>query len=423
MANYKNSCKKNIELDSLSTLNRFVVETLNKSPEKIIGTASQIARQMTNAHSAWTEIYDEKKRIAYSFNISQKNIGYVKSYTHYSSYFLSCQDTTLIDSIPEHDYLYPLADTITYAKSIIILPLYTAQDRLGTCILLKDSLYGFDAEDVAILNTLSQNLSIALHNASLVQDSIQKEKYKNEMILAQNIQRNLLPKEDLSTEYFSIAAFTEPAQEVGGDYYDLVYLKDKTPCLLIADVSGKGMSAAIIMSQMKGAVQALSPLSSNVAELLKKLNSTLFGTIGRKNFITVAGLAFKPDGTLNFVRAGHAPIFVTQNNKTKKYMPKGLGIGLIGSSMFDSNLEEVELKLNKNDNVLLITDGINEVSDEKNQQFGYEHLVDILEEKDLTSAKDINTQIKNKIEIFSANDAYDDDMTVISLIYSEKTVH
>ncbi len=410
--------KKNIELESLSTLNRFVVETLNKSPDKIIGTASQIARQMTNAHSAWTEIYTESsKDISYSFNISQKNLGYIKFYTHFSEFFKSCNDTTLVDSIPEHDYLYPIADTITYAKSMIILPLYTAQDRLGTCILLKDSLYGFDAEDITILNTLSQNLSIALHNASLVQDSIEKEKYKNEMLLAQTIQRNLLPKEDLSTEDYSIAAFTEPAQEVGGDYYDLVYLKDKTPCLLIADVSGKGMSAAIIMSQMKGAVQALSPLSSSVSELLKKLNSTLFGTIGRKNFITMAGLALKPDGTIFFVRAGHAPVFVTRENKTVKYMPKGLGIGLVGASMFDKNLEEVELKLNKNDNVLLITDGINEISNEKNQQFGYEHLINILEEKELTLANDINRKIKKKIDSFSTDDAYIDDMTVISLIY------
>lgn len=413
--------KKNIELESLSTLNRFVVETLNKSPDKIISTASQIARQMTNAHSAWTEVHTpESKQISYSFNISQKNLGYIKNYTHFSNFFLSCGDTTLIDSIPEHEYLYPISDTVTYAKSMIILPLYTAQERLGTCILLKDSIYGFDAEDITILNTLSQNLSIALHNASLVQDSIQKEKYKSEMLLAQNIQRNLLPKEDLSTDDFSISAFTEPAQEVGGDYYDLVYLKDQTPCLLIADVSGKGMSAAIIMSQMKGAVQALSPLSNSVAELLKKLNTTLFGTIGRKNFITVAGLAFKPDGTINFVRAGHAPIFVTQGKATKKYMPKGLGIGLIGASMFDKNLEEVELKLNKNDNVLLITDGINEISNEKNQEFGYEHLIEILEEKDLTSAKEINEQIKNKITVFSASDAYIDDMTVISLIYRKK---
>ncbi len=415
--------KKNIELESLSTLNRFVVETLNKSPEKIIITASQIARQMTNAHSAWTEIYSKElpKQIAYSFNISQKNLTYIQNYTHFTKHFFNCQDTTLIDSIADNDYLYPISDTITYAKSMIILPLYSGLERLGTCILLKDTEYAFESEDISILNTLSQNLSIALQNASLIQDSIQKEKYKSEMLLAQNIQRNLLPKEDLTTNEFSISAFTEPAQEVGGDYYDLVYLSDNTPCLLIADVSGKGISAAIIMSQMKGAVQAISPLSDSVADLMKKLNKTLFGTIGRKNFITVAGLSFKPDGTINFVRAGHSPILVTSDGKTKKYMPKGLGIGLTGSSLFDKNLDEVELKLNFNDNVLLITDGINEVSNEKNQQFGYNQLIEILEFKNLNSAIEINKQIKSKIEAFSADDAHIDDMTVISLIYRKNT--
>jgi serine phosphatase RsbU (regulator of sigma subunit) len=415
--------KKNVELESLSTLNRFVVETLNKSPEKIIATASQIARQMTNAHSAWTEIFrDGKKTIAYSFNISQKNLSYITNYTHFSNYFKTRSESCLIDSLADHDYLYPISDTITYAKSMIVLPLFSGTERLGTCVLLKDTDYGFDPEDIAILNTLSQNLSIALQNSSLIQDSIEKEKYKSEMLLAQNIQRNLLPKEDLSTEEYSIAAFTEPAQEIGGDYYDLVYLSDKTPCLLIADVSGKGTSAAIIMSQMKGAVQALSPLSVSVSDLLKKLNNTLYGTIGRKNFITVAGLSFKPDGTINFVRAGHAPILVTQNGTTKKYMPIGLGVGLTNSAMFDRNLEELELKLTENDNVLLITDGINEISDANKQQFGYNHLISILESDNLTSAKEINRIIKEKITKFSAGDEYIDDMTVISLIYRKKSV-
>lgn len=410
--------RKNTELQSIAFLNKYIADSQNKTDRSLLETVTKIAQQTSGAHAAWIEIYSEDvETLLYTTeNVSLDALERLHSETSIKKEFLKLQDTILIKSVPENDHIYYLTKFLPHAKSLIASPILANNKRVGTIVVFDSEEYSFESDDVNLLNAFSDNVRIALDNARLVRESIDQEKYKNELMLAHEMQNKLLPQSLPSIDSYSVAAFTVSATEVGGDYYDHVYLKNNVPCLLIGDVSGKGISAAFYMAQLKGTVLALASECTGPAELLKRVNSVLYKNMDKKSYITMSAISFEGN-RVTHARSGHMPLLVSQNNSITFHRPDGLGIGLVGADFFDSRIVEEKLTLALGNLCLLYTDGINELRNAQNEEFGFERLKQYVLKNSIYDAEQFTLDLKSFLMDYSKESPRHDDMTLITVIY------
>lgn len=401
------------EISSLTYLNNLINQNIDFN--KLIEVVTKLASNSTSAYAAWTEIYSYNfTKVPYSINVdrnlvleahnSNKNKGFSKSdSSHY------------VESLGESDDYKYIRNVVPGANSLIATPLFEGKNRVGTLVVLHLEEYGFERDDVKIMAAFSDNISIALENARLLEASIQNERYKKELMLAKEMQERLLPTELPKFDELSIAAFCIPAEEVGGDYYDVVYLKNNNPCILIGDVSGKGMLAAFTMAQVKGIVLAHAKTSESPAELMCKVNDTLLKIMDRHTYITMSAIEFVcGQQKIRITRAGHMPIFISRKSEIETHQPDGLGLGLVSSEIFDEVIEEIEIDFKSDDTCLLITDGVNELRNKGNEDFGFDPLIDILKEHG-TNATDINYKILEALRDYAGEELQHDDITVFTI--------
>ena len=262
-------------------------------------------------------------------------------------------------------------------KSIIALPLLVKDNQQGVLVLMQEALDAFDRETVDIIITFVNQASISIENATLIREAIENERYKEQLSIAKNVQKSLLPSHLNHNEHFDIAAYSAAADEVGGDYYDIVESKKGVYNLIIADVSGKGTSAAFNMAQLKGVFHSLAYLKGTSQDFMTRANKALSKCLERSSFITAS--FFKIDTTISeisYTRAGHCPAiyYSVQCNQTDFLESKGLGLGILRNSEFNQYVEEKTITYQPNDLLLLYTDGITEAKNLKGSQYGADGL-------------------------------------------------
>jgi serine phosphatase RsbU (regulator of sigma subunit) len=416
--------RTNTEISSLTYLNRVVSQTIDF--DKLIDTVTALALQTCRGIASWTEIYNKDNSISIASTqfLNEINIKSLDTNNNLSNYLQIFEKSVLIPSIKEDNTLKQLNwSALPLVNSMIIVPLRTGNRRIGTLVILHPDEYGMDEDDLKVMEAFADNINLALENAKLVQDSIDKERYRRELVLAREMEEKLLPKALPEIEGFTISAFSIPANEVGGDYYDIVKLKSGKFCVLIGDVSGKGMSSAFYMAQLKGVVMSLAPESVSASDLLKRINKTLYGKIDKQIYITLSALVVENvEGPLTFSRAGHMPLMVKTNisdisQQIKIFRPNGLGISLANNLIFDKWLEEIKIETNPGDIIVLFTDGINELRNSSNDEFGYVSLKQILENSvyNIRADEVINNLKESLLQYLGDNTAHDD-MTVVVLV-------
>ncbi|MFW5662238.1 MAG: PP2C family protein-serine/threonine phosphatase [Bacteroidota bacterium] len=408
--------RRTSELSSLTYLNKVVAETVDL--EVLLDTVTELALRSSGAHSAWCEIYENDSiKIRSSRNIDDNLLYSLHQDYRLKNNFKMNANPLLIDSIIENRDIFFIKQFMPQSNTLIAVPLYEGALRVGTLVVINHEEYSFEQDDLKVLSAFSDNVSIALENARLLKDSIEKEKYRSELSLARRIQKNLLPDKLPQFDNYSVDAISIPADEIGGDYYDIVTLADGRQCLLIADVSGKGISAAIIMAQLKGVVMSIASSSKGAAELLRKINRTLYGTMDKQMYITMSALVFENEpGRLTFARAGHMPIIYNRNSEAVSNTPKGIGIGLTGPELFDKNLEEIEIPLDEGSSCLLFTDGINELRNVHNEEFGYSPIKSFLKGNKYYDAGVLNHKIISELREFADSNTQHDDITIVSVV-------
>jgi len=412
---------QNYEIRSLSYINSIVANSVDI--DKLLSTVLESAQYSSEATCSWIELYPSKynDEIIFTKNVSKDAINQIYKQGTLKDYFKNLNKSILIPSIPEgahifnNDLLY-----IFFGKSLIAVPLKANDEKIGMLFVLHIDEYWFELNKVYILEAFCNQVSIALVNAGLLHDSLEKERYRKELLLAKEMEEKLLPQKLPKFKNYSISAFSLPAIVVGGDYYDIVILKNNKPCILIGDVSGKGMSAAFYMALLKGVVLAVASESTGAADILRRINATLFGAMEKHTYITLAALVLEnAQGDVTYSRAGHIPALLKINNEIVTATPKGLGVGLAQKNTFDLILEEQRFKLNNNDACVLFTDGLTELTNVQNEDFGYEHLKQILNSSVLTNSEVLIEEIKEEIHKFSSNGAEHDDLTIITIIFND----
>lgn len=409
--------RKSSGLNSLAYLNKIIAESSNNSKKNLIDTFTNLALQASSANGAWTEIYENDKVLVHTcINIQPNIVAELHNKYQISEYFKAIIKSNLVESVREEQELSNLQNIISDAKSLIIVPLYTSSRREGTLIVFDKEEYAFEQDELSILSVFENNVRIALENERLIRESVEKERYKNEMLLARNMQQKLLPQKIPSIFNYSIAAFSIPATEVGGDYYDIVKLKNGDDCILIADVSGKGITAAFYMAQLKGVVLSKALESNSVVELLCNINSVLYKKIESQMFITMSAVTINNDNNeIHIARAGHMPFLLKSPQKVDKIIPKGIGIGLAKESFFNSNIEEINIDLKDDDYLIMFTDGLNEIRNKDGLEFGFDELTNFINTNNAKNVDDFVQNVKKMINDYSENTKHFDDITFIAI--------
>jgi serine phosphatase RsbU (regulator of sigma subunit) len=252
----------------------------------------------------------------------------------------------------------------------------------------------------------------------LLRQSAEKERLEEELRIARQIQMSLLPKDHVSMPGLSIAALCLPATEVGGDYYDLIPIDEKRLALLIADVSGKGTSAALYMAELKGIVLSLCKIYDSPRKLLIEANKILSENLDSRSFITMAyAVVDIEQRQMTFARAGHNPIYQLQANGssavTRVLAPEGLGLALDRSGRFEQILTEDCVHLDSGDIFLFFTDGLSEAMNPRSDLFGESRLRETLERHSDLSIEDLREKIIDEIFAFAEGEDQHDDMTMV----------
>jgi len=253
-----------------------------------------------------------------------------------------------------------------------------------------------------------------------ISSELERERLHNELEIARDVQFKMLPKENPVIPGYLISSMCIPALEVGGDYFDFIKLDENKIGIVIADVAGKGLPAAIYMTLTKGAFQSYTGLSDSPKEVLTKLNSLIYDTIERGSFITMfyAVLDYEND-KLTFARAGHEPIIYFNNKKEKLSLlkPGGIGLGLEEGKIFSESLEENEINVFDGDSFLFFTDGLTDSKNDKNSDFAMNNLLDVIKEYENKSLYiqpgKLLDKLTSEIKSFRNNIPQYDDMTAI----------
>lgn len=416
--------KKNVELSSLAEFNRELRAQLKV--EQIIESFSKRAFTSTRATMGWV-VSHEGARPEY-FNaprgVTVEYAEYIERVLQLPVRLAGLTSTTCFRNLKALDLSEELAvDLSRYAQSFIFSPISDGSATLRYLVLVNRDEFGFELDDQRVVQTLCDSCSTALSNALLIQDSIEKEWFKKELDIAKAMQRKLIPQSAPSHPFFDIAFETLSAQEVGGDFIDLVFLKDNRLCVFVGDVSGKGMSAAFYMAQLKGVVLSHAQEATGPADMLRRVNRTLTGVMDRSSYITLTCLVLETESsTVSFARAGHTPIIVS-GTTTTSHIPRGLGIGLVPAKFFDETIEECSVKLNEGDSLLLFSDGLNETRDKSGTELGIQRVELFMSESgSMSSAGELLHGILESALSFSEGTPQHDDLTAL-VLFCKKVKH
>ncbi len=431
--------KKKSEITSLHTMSRLITQVLDY--DELLATTINLALDVSEGDGAWINILPQQKNSSSLHSVDHfTGAGDVKSLSvativtsknieKYDIGKLLCENSEPLESLVYnskksviiHDFssdrrVRHLKNHRKNIGSLVMIPLMIPEQMLGVLCIVKNISYGFDKDILNVVYAFTDLVTAALENNKLIGQSIVKERLEQELMVAQQMQQKLLPQKLPEAPEFEMCAISLPAYEVGGDYYDVVKLNHKKIGLVIGDVSGKGVSAALLMAQVKGIFQSLCMQASTTKELLIKTNAALYGNIERKSFVSLLyAMIDLESGTLSFSRAGHCPILRVQNTETTYLRPDGMGVGLDNSHRFIESIKEQKISLQKDDLIILYTDGITEAKNSFGEEYGYKKLSEVVKiYKDEPPTALMHLIIKD-VKTFTGGGAAEDDITLIVL--------
>ncbi len=423
--------RKTTEVTSLHNLSKLVTQVFDF--DELVDTVTSMTLQVCEAKGCWLEIihYSEPagKSIPASAgeggfqmvgvkNISQREIELLLSGTlsNLRDVVLQERKPIVIDDIQDDPRFKHLKKEKLAAASMVIVPLVSHSGPIGILYATKETSHGFFKDDVDVISAFADQATVAIENSRLIKTSIERERLIREMMLAQEMQRKLLPQVLPQFPSLELDAVSTPAFEVGGDYYDFLQLDNSKLGIIVGDVSGKGVSAAFYMSEVKGIFQSLCKLYPSPREFVIKANEVLASSIDKHSFISlIYAVVDFASGTLTLSRAGHCPMLYVSQGKAAYVRPSGMGLGLSKDSTFSESMEEQTFTLREGDVCVLYTDGVTEAR-RGDDEFGYERLMETVlhaSEGNAASIKShilgsVNTHVEQKL-------ANDDDLTIVVL--------
>lgn len=299
-----------------------------------------------------------------------------------------------------------------YISSIIIRPIKLPGGNHGVMILQNNTFQKkFNTTDFERSETFSNFANIALENINKTRELLQKREIDKEIKIAGDIQKNLVSNK-FKTNGVSVSVISRPAKGMNGDYYNVIPLPDGRTLIVICDVAGKGIPAAIVTVIINTITTLIANQIVNTSTLLNCINNALISQVNIEKYATMSCLIVDPKvKTITYSNAGHHPCLIKRGNKVRQLTGDGLPVGVVKKTVF----QNVTFNYNKDDSILLYTDGISESMNENGDQFSVEGIKKIFLSQDFKYPTHMVAAIFQKSEDFSYPDFEHDDRTIIGV--------
>jgi sigma-B regulation protein RsbU (phosphoserine phosphatase) len=306
--------------------------------------------------------------------------------------------------------------------SYIAVPLHYREEQLGV-LALANSEEGktFSKADFELVQSVADQAAYSLQHAQIYSQLTEKKRLDHDIAVAREIQRILLPSKAPLVEGFNCAALNIPAQQVSGDYFDFIQIDAQRWGVAVADVSGKGIPASLIMAMCRSVLRSKAAGNSSPAQVLREVNRQLYPDIQEDMFITMIYLIMDPSGKLTLARAGHeAALWCKDHFKHIETIDApGMALGIDAGDVFDEVIKDVTVELSPLDTVVVYTDGINEALDDEGNEFGQEQLKSVLREAGPQSVDFLVKTIVDRVQNFSSGHPQNDDITLAAVQRSD----
>jgi phosphoserine phosphatase RsbU/P len=319
----------------------------------------------------------------------------------------------------EEDLAYALSPGDLMAHSAIVGSLAYRRKILGVLALANGPLSTpFSEKDLTVFKTIAEQSAFALYNEVVYLEAGEKKRLDHDLEIAREIQAILLPSRPPTIVGYELSGINVPARQVSGDYYDYIRVDDRRVGVAIADVSGKGVPASLIMAMCRSVIRSEAVGKTSAAEVLRRVNQQLYPDIKEDMFISMAYLIIDPNNSnVTLARAGHdAPLFYRAANRSvDKLTPKGMALGIDSGEVFNRVTADFSFELAIDDCLLLYTDGATEALDEEGMEFGLPRLMRALQSNAAKGATGIVKRLTEEVKNFAGNFPQHDDITLIAI--------
>jgi sigma-B regulation protein RsbU (phosphoserine phosphatase) len=270
--------------------------------------------------------------------------------------------------------------------SMLVVPLRVRDEPQAVIAVLQKQRGSFNTEDQSLLQAVADQGALVINHVHLTAEAREQARLRRELEIAHDIQQRLLPDRCPIIPGFEIGAFGSAAHDVGGDYYDFFEVDDDHLGIVVADVSGKGVHAALVVAMMRSAFRMQAKDNLDVKDVLNRVNEFIGNDLRRDMFITcVYGILEVSSRRFTWARAGHEPLVLAHpDDSTDVLAPAGFALGVLGSPDFDQLLEVDTVTLRSGDRILLFTDGLTEAMNSRGEEFGMQRILRVLSHSDPT---------------------------------------
>lgn len=409
--------RKMREIHSLQTLSATIRSVFDR--RELINKTTDLALKVVDADFSWLELRDDNRyKLEGAHNIKPEAVERLPDDIRkvFRRELKKTDGALLIHDLLKNRETRAIRKWGRRAGSLLAAQIRFKKKELGILYALHREPFGFVEESRALFQAFADQVAAALENTNLIQLTIDQQVYHEELRLAHEAQMRLLPQTMPDIEGIEIDAYCATANEIGGDFYDLIPVGENRIDIVVGDVSGKGASAAFYMAELKGVTQALAPHFSSPKKLLVEVNDFLQNHFEANTFVTMVYCILLLDKKqIRLVRAGHPPVGLVRKNNVQWIETKGIGLGLASNEVFRKALEEKSISLKKEDTIFCYTDGLSEARNSAGEDYGEEVLTQTLLDLHGSTAEEILSEIRGRLENFTKGESRHDDVTLVTL--------
>jgi sigma-B regulation protein RsbU (phosphoserine phosphatase) len=332
-------------------------------------------------------------------------------------YCLSVGEPIHVEDVKSHPSFSDAFSRYTDDVSALLSPLRHANKDLGVLVVARrHSDGGFTENDFAVFRSAAEQSSFAIGNARIHREANEKRAIESELKNAREVQRILLPQQDPVVPGFRISGTNLPARMISGDYYDYIDLENQKFGIAIADVSGKGVPAGLLMAMCRSVLRSVASGEMSPSVALAAVNRQLFPDIREDMFISMAySILDAATGKLTLSRAGHEPalLFHKDTDKVELLRSPGLALGIDSGAVFERVTRDQEVTLKSGDCVLFYTDGVKEALDHHEEEFGMERMCEAFRLAAPLGAEAVLARMQEELKHFTGDGPQMDDITLV----------
>lgn len=409
----KNSREKELLFQVSKKINSFL--RLNEVLESILDSLSQVIEFdvatvfLVDRETGEMRSAAEKAKVARVWDVLPRYNGMSLGDGLIGWSFKTGQSVIVPDVSVDARYLKSRSTT----ASEMVVPIKTEDKVVGVFNIESDQLNRYHSEDLGLLEAFAGQAAVAIERAHLHNEIISKRRIEEELKIARRIQSTFLPARQPELPGFDIFGINHSYSEVGGDYFDFINIVPNQDGIVVADVAGHGIPAALIMAAFRASLIAEIRNNFSIRHILYKVNNLLYESIERANFVTaIYGVLDSQNSVFTFSNAGHnPPLLLHVNGEFEELTDGGIVLGVVPNSRYT----EKPIILKSGDLIIFYTDGVTDTFNPAKEDYGQDRLMDFIRKNAQYSAREISGKLYDELQEFRNGHPQDDDYTIIVL--------